>query len=1383
MFTGLQVYRFTGLQVMNHSDLYIHILDFYRCNDTISVDVESTDPEEEEDDLNDADLYTKENQRLIAKSAPMLVKLFGRTSGAVGGKSITVNMTSFKPFFYIEIPPSWGVTECKLFLKEIKGQVGGAYRHLPIGEVKGVYVKRKPFTEFTGEDKFPFIKFIFNNYEVYESYKYRFSKPIKIYGLNGNREHLYQRYESNIDPIIKFIHGLCTAYQLNDQVNSDSVWSRWIKLKAGDYTIVEQRKRTTTTEMEVIMDWRKVEPIDLTGEMPCHRICAFDIEADSSAGGFPLAIKNYQKLAQDLITTYNKHASEGMGRGKIFISRAKDIIHKLLELAFHPNYCGSIPPSQQSNSVNHIAVHSMSDLRDSRDSHDGLIKLRVFMENEISRLTKIKDAQFMRDPEGVLALYFEMSNDDRLRDTYTLGRIYTKEQKLPRAKELASVLDKTVEVLYACYQWTTSKRLPLKSLIYYTKADDINQDHFVGCLTGLYDRTFPLVCGDRVIQIGSTFQIMGQKDIYYKHIITLDTCDAINNDEMITAENGGIYLPPADLAKELINLQFSTERVGNVKELTKEIETVWTKEQRQEACNNVAKSRADKQRETDVARVKVESYKTEEEVLLAWQRLMMEEDPDVLIGYNIFGFDFKFMYNRADQLGIRDKFCKVSRLKNHISPLLDLKLDSAAYGNNKMELIEMIGRTCIDLYKVMQREYQLDSYKLDSVCSKFLYKEKVDVSPQEIFIAQRGDARDRQRVAVYCLVDCILCNRLITKLDILNNTLAMANVCKIPYHYVFSRGQGIKVASLSSYVCNEEGYLLPHNDVEEDDGQGYEGAFVKVPTRGIYLNTCTTVVDFNSLYPSSLISENMSHDTYVSIGGKYDNLEGYTYSDITFDEYEKLRDPKKPKSKTLIKTKIGTKTCRYVQVIGKGTMGIIPKILVHLLKQRKMAKKLMEQASDNPFKYALLNGLQLAFKVVSNSVYGSIGSPTNLIFKRDIAASTTCVGRQQIFFAQDFVLKEYNNKEVVLGEYETMGDDGNLTQYCGMKVFVIKSKVVYIDTDSLFIQFDIRVDGKKPERLDGIFIAIALGKQSAKLVSVQLKKPQNLDFEKVVDPLILINKKMYTGHYYTKMGKDEYDFKSMGIVLRRRDNSKIVKHIYGGAVKIIMKEHDIDKAFDFVMSECKKLLKCEFPIEMFTTSKTLKGFYKWPQRVAHKVLADRQATRDPGNKFASNERVPYVYIIPPKNIKKEANGKILQGNKIETPKFVLDNKLQIDYMHYLTNQVQIPVSQIFELEPKYKHISRSFEQLIHETRNERVGIKSFDDIFIPSTIKYKSFKELMAEVESTDLEHCSIEQCSIEQCSIEHCSIADDPILETALEFDSENEDHPDDLEYESIFD
>ena len=103
-----------------------------------------------------------------------------------------------------------------------------------------------------------------------------------------------------------------------------------------------------------------------------------------------------------------------------------------------------------------------------------------------------------------------------------------------------------------------------------------------------------------------------------------------------------------------------------------------------------------------------------------------------------------------------------------------------------------------------------------------------------------------------------------------------------------------------------------------------------------------------------------------------------------------------------------------------------------------------------------------------------------------------------------------------------------------------------------------------------------------------------------------------------------------------------------------------------------KLMKGEVPIQKLIITKSLRGSYKNPKQIAHKVLADRIGLREPGNKPSPGDRIPYVYF-------KNENKNILQGDKIELPEYIINNKLQIDYEHYVTNQIMKPVQQLFAL--------------------------------------------------------------------------------------------------------
>ena len=159
--------------------------------------------------------------------------------------------------------------------------------------------------------------------------------------------------------------------------------------------------------------------------------------------------------------------------------------------------------------------------------------------------------------------------------------------------------------------------------------------------------------------------------------------------------------------------------------------------------------------------------------------------------------------------------------------------------------IEMHGRLVIDLFKVIQTSYNLDSYKLDNVCEKFLYKNKNDLPPKEIFRLQKGNSEDRCTIAKYCIIDCVLCNRLLIKLQILMNNIGMSNVCSVPLMYLFLRGQGIKGLSFVSKICRNKGYLINTLKKQEETSEKYEGAIVLKPTTKIYIEDPVCVADFN----------------------------------------------------------------------------------------------------------------------------------------------------------------------------------------------------------------------------------------------------------------------------------------------------------------------------------------------------------------------------------------------------------------------------------------------------------------------------------------------------------------------------------------------------------
>ena len=487
----------------------------------------------------------------------------------------------------------------------------------------------------------------------------------------------------------------------------------------------------------------------------------------------------------------------------------------------------------------------------------------------------------------------------------------------------------------------------------------------------------------------------------------------------------------------------------------------------------------------------VESFSSERDLLIGWVKFIEKLDPDIITGYNIWGFDWEYIFKRAEtgnggQIAPYHDilFRKLQRLKpeqiNFKKVELTIQdLSSSALGVNILKYIDIEGVVQIDLLKVVQRDHKLDSYKLDNVAKTFMNQQKVDLSPKELFKNFKDGSSDKiKEIAVYCIMDCKLVNDLINKLQVITNNLGMSNVCVVPFSYLFLRGQGIKIFSLVAKFCSDEDFLIKDLSIDDIDKNSYEGAIVFVPTPGIYFEP-VVVMDYNSLYPSSMIAENISHDSIVgykeyglipkkmgainseneyeltknTINEKYDNLEGYHYIDIEYDIFQGVDTDKK---------KVGYKVCRFAEA-DNGDKSVLPRILRKLLKARKDTRKIMEYKTltlnddseiigilnkisddvyeifnvvsgktmveksnvkniidtNNDFQKAVLDGLQLAYKVTCNSLYGQVGATTSPICYKELAACTTATGRKMVVTARDLTLNTFVGAKLTYGDSVT----------------------------------------------------------------------------------------------------------------------------------------------------------------------------------------------------------------------------------------------------------------------------------------------------------------------------------------------------------------------------
>jgi DNA polymerase elongation subunit (family B) len=1166
------------------------------------------------------------------------------------GETFCIFVNDYKPFFYVKVDDSWNQDKKIEFLNHIKTKVGKYYEN-SICECK--LIKRKKLYGFDGGKEHKFVLLKFKNTIAMNKVKnlyYYYGKTgegrrLMDYGYNFQGTSTYL-YEANIPPLLRYFH-----------IKEISP-SGWIGIPLKKATVAINKKSTCKYEYEIGNN--DIIPLNDKETAVPYKICSFDIEASSSHGDFPVPIKSYKKLAISIMEHYDASSDE--------ISKGE--ITKIIKTAFGYD-----------DLVNIDKVYPKI-----KPKLPTLNKLVERLYNEpIKDLCKEDDSN-----ENTIEAMFEKMNSAAADEDDDNENYDKKRAKLDLDTNIIDLINNTA----------------------------VKREEKVDKLTDAFRGAgFPNLEGDKVTFIGSTFLKYGEEKPYLNNCLALDTCskvDEIENSEIV-------------------------------------------------------------------------SYKTERELLMAWKELILKEDPDIIIGYNIFGFDYQFIHIRARENHCEEEFLKLSRNINEICGDKEedtgkIKIEESkivlASGEHDLKFIKMNGRLQVDMYNYFRRDYNLTSYKLDYVSGYFIgddvkkfehshdvdndnecsntvtkifsknlsglengsyinfeetshstdyYKDgqkfkvlnvnkddgtfeiegietpdmtkhvkwglaKDDVTPQDIFRMTNEGPDERAIIAKYCIQDCNLVHHLMNKIDVITGYTEMSKICSVPINFLVMRGQGIKLTSYIAKKCREKKTLMPVLEKPMFD-DGYEGAIVLEPKCNLYLDNPVACVDYSSLYPSSMISENLSHDSKVwtkeydlhgnlirETGDKdcsgnfiYDNLPSYEYVDVEYDTFKWIPNARGKSEKT----HSGTKMCRFAQ-FPEGR-GIMPSILEELLASRKATRKMIPLQTDE-FMKNILDKRQTSYKLTANSLYGQCGAKTSTFYEKDVAASCTATGRKLLTYAQRVIEETYSDiiVDTKFGKVQS------------------NAEYVYGDTDSVFFTFNLKtLDGEEIRGQKALEITIELAKEAGEMATKFLKKPHDLEYEKTFMPFCLLSKKRYVGMLYEN-DPNKGSRKSMGIVLKRRDNAPIVKDVYGGIIDILMKEKNIQKAVEFLQTSLQNIIEEKYPMDKLIITKSLRSNYKNPKQIAHKVLADRMGRRDPGNKPSSGDRIPFVYI-------ETKNKAALQGEKIEHPEYIVKNKIRPNYSFYITNQIMKPVQQVFALVLEdidaFKRKKRNFQMKVDTLKN------------------------------------------------------------------------------------
>lgn len=323
------------------------------------------------------------------------------------------------------------------------------------------------------------------------------------------------------------------------------------------------------------------------------------------------------------------------------------------------------------------------------------------------------------------------------------------------------------------------------------------------------------------------------------------------------------------------------------------------------------------------------------EILTNFIKFIIDEDPDVITGYNIDGYDLPYLLDRAREERIefligRDK-SKPQRIMN--------------------QFWRIHGRVVIDTWWSVKKELRPKQESLNAVSKQLLGEEKLDVNRTQIDTEWKND---KKKVIEYCIKDSVLTLKIFEKLNTIGKYLDIATVSMLPLDDALNSGNSSLIDSILIREADKNNVAVPLMK-DRGDEERIEGGYVHTINPGLYHWIC--VLDFKSMYPSVIIKYNICFTTIDKDG------DIVSPTGVKFLSVDKKR-------------------------------GLIPRILEDLMQQRDEIKRKMKNADEEEKKH--YDGVQQAIKVLMNSFYGVFASSFYRFTNTEIGASITAFARETV---------------------------------------------------------------------------------------------------------------------------------------------------------------------------------------------------------------------------------------------------------------------------------------------------------------------------------------------------------------------------------------------------
>lgn len=741
--------------------------------------------------------------------------------------------------------------------------------------------------------------------------------------------------------------------------------------------------------------------------------------------------------------------------------------------------------------------------------------------------------------------------------------------------------------------------------------------------------------------------------------------------------------------------------------------------------------------------------KSEMELIDSFTQFIEAVNPDILLGYNVYGFDIRYLDARLQRNN--RGWANMGRLRENITVTKFTEWNSSAYGKNQLYSIEAPGRMCEDMMKIIERDYKFSDYKLETVSNALLGKGKNDVSPQEMFRIyemyirrDEGCEAELRRVVEYGIQDAILPLELFEKINGWPFFIESANVMCVNPSELFTRGQQTRLINQFYDKCFHMGFVI---DNRKTNVITAEGAYVVPPIKGMHENVMT--LDFASLYPSIMIAHNIGHDTLVLDETIPDEeCHVFEWTDEESGNFEKdnefnPEDAVDPNAEEQVqgnseykirRTDRGTWRFRFIRE-DTGHRSIMATMLVDLLAARKAVRVQQKKVKEtDPTYWDILEQRQKAIKVSCNSVYGM--TLAQMTGKLPLAEGGICVtyrGRQLNMEMQRLAKEQY-------GAVTVYGDTDSVmikTPYTGLMTEAAKRfggrkpterEISVLAAERGIDDYSPKIAERFLEHYGGhtreYEVCSEMGDHIARDISSHLPRPISLEFENVFVVALFLMKKRYACIVLDRenmvVKAHPQKMYTKGVMLARRDNCAWARDTFRDTLfNILMGKSRVETSL-IIHEHVHRLLTWRVPMTDLEVIQKLGFDYKadtFPLKLFSEHLADI------GKPARPNDRLAFIIATAPNSLagpdpKLGHYYRLTETLKEE----ISDGRNSVDYIYYL-GRLENDLNQIFsvgfggEIEGVNEQRRRKIFSELHKQREELVERISEAEGAIPQSDK------------------------------------------------------------------